>query len=109
MSLRNEMYGGVLASLPSDTNARAGYEELVDLWEEIGERNIHPTADQFNAWKNGVHMLLTLREKTFFQEPIEPGLAGYPELIQAKMTGRLSKILMDRHGFKVAKDKGGLG
>lgn len=108
MSLQDTMYNGWLASQPTDPIAAQGYSALLEHWETIGEGKCELPTAQFNAWRREVRPLLTTRELSFFDEPLEDGLGDYPDLVQAKMTGRLSKILLDRR-YKAAKENGGLG
>ncbi len=112
MSLRDTVYNGVLAKLPTDHQAQRGYFELLELWEKMGTA---PNAgrdfseSEFNSLKSTARVFMTAREIRFFEEPFSDDLASHPALFQAKVTARLSKILMDRHGVKVSKEGGGLG
>lgn len=112
MCLRNTVYNGILANLPHDPIGHIGYFELLEFWEamaadENSGRNY--SIAEFASMKQSVAKLLTPRESSFFQEPFPVDIAESPTLLQVKVIARLSKILMDRHGFKVPKDGGGLG
>jgi hypothetical protein len=108
MGLRDTVYDGLLAGLPADPAAHVGYFDLVEIWETLGsgrDRNI--SLDMLRGLEQNARAHMTERERIFFDEPHEDGLDPY--LLQAKIAGRLSKILMDRHGFKVGKEGGGVG
>lgn len=113
MSLRDTAYDGIIANLPADPSAHHGYFELVEIWEHM-EGHRPEGREWFNADEQAkllvsLTSVLSAHELAFFKEPFERSEQSYNSILQARTTGRLSKILMDRHGFKVARDKGGLG
>jgi hypothetical protein len=99
-------------SKPPDGPGASGYDELYTQWKRLGDvfaagRTLNQ--QDFLTLGATVRKHLTGRERQFFDEPFEPEVRANPDHVQAKTTAQLHKILMDRHGFRVAKDKGGLG
>lgn len=108
MALRDTAYDGRLAKLPRDPEAQHNYFELVQIWESL-ESGGDLTQDGLDAMILKAKPFMNSREQAFFSEPLPSDLVGYPILLQSKITGRLSKILLDRHGYKVPREGGGLG
>jgi hypothetical protein len=52
---------------------------------------------------------MTERERLFFDEPYETRVKRIPEWLQVQAAGRIYKMLMDRQGYRVSKENGGLG
>lgn len=80
-------------------------KENYDAYNE--GRDISPAV--FADWTAKVRALLDPRELRFFDEPFEPSVENVPQNKQAKTGARVDKILMDRRGYKVPKETGGLG
>ena len=112
MTLRHNVYNGILANLPNDSASQKGYFDLLEFWEKMAttqDAGRDFSVNEFDGLKVAARRLMTPREIAFFEEPFPDDITSHAALFQAKVTGRLSKILMDRHGFKVPKQGGGLG
>jgi hypothetical protein len=94
-----------LSKTPDDPIAAKGYQELYRLLPADSDDIPLPFAE----WKTAIRTHLDSREASFFSAPFEPEIERHQELLQTKTVARLYKILMDRQGFKVPREGGGLG
>lgn len=101
-----------LTKLPTDQNAVPGYEAILAAHKKLGaalEENDDLTEAELEAVLAGIQGAMTTREREFLHQ-LRSEIATFSvDLRHAKLTGGLYKILMDRQGYKVSKDGGGLG
>jgi hypothetical protein len=101
-----------LVSLPSDQSAVPGYKVILSAWQNLTvafDENKKLSEADLDLTLADVRGVSTVREQIFLQE-LQSNIATMSvDLRQAKLTGGLYKILMDRQGYKVSKDNGGLG
>jgi hypothetical protein len=95
-----------LANLPSDPKAALGYAELHALWksdQETFNEGRHISDAEYLIWMARVRLHLTSEEKAFFDKSTKDSSI---DEFRAEKAAALVTILMDRHGFPVAKVKG---
>jgi hypothetical protein len=101
-----------LSKTPDDPEAGRGYQEIYRSWKrlyDVGESEPGClTTHEFLDLLGEVVQYLTPRERDFFERKLD-GPGHIPAFVQAKTTARLNVILMDRHGFKVKRENGGVG
>lgn len=101
-----------LSKSPNDPEAARGYQEIYRAWKllyDVGESERGClTTREFLDLLSEVIQHLTPREREFFERKLD-GPAHIPEFVQAKTTARLNVILLDRYGFKVKRENGGVG
>lgn len=101
-----------LSLLPENEEAVTGYTEIYAAWKKLFDMldaGQSPDENKFDTVFSDARRNMTGREIAFIDE-LADGIATLStELRHAKLTGGLSKILMDRQGFKVSKEGGGLG
>ncbi len=101
-----------LSLLPESEDAQGGYEEIHGVWEKLFgmvSAGKHPNETDLEELIEKAKYVMTGREIAFM-DTLKNSLSDFPlELRHTKLSGGLSKVLMDRHGFKVSKEGGGLG
>ncbi|UGY21828.1 hypothetical protein HU675_0027885 [Bradyrhizobium septentrionale] len=100
-----------LSQLPSDPEDAKGYDQIYRAWKRLSDTFENGGQLQDAEFQSEVQSLIASlrpREISFMGEPYEASIAHIPEAVQAKAQGRLQKILMDRHGFHVKREGGGL-
>ena len=100
-----------LSQLPSQPEDTKGYDQIYKVWKRLSDA--FETGDQlsdadFRSELSSVRPVLRQREARFLDEAHEAAIANIPEAVQAKTQARLQIILMDRHGYHVKHENGGL-
>lgn len=101
-----------LTALPEDQSAVPGYETILAAHQKLAaalDSNHDLSASDLEATLADARQAMTAREREFLHN-LQGEIASFSaDLRFAKLTGGLYKILMDRKGFKVSKEGGGLG
>ncbi|MEP2783934.1 MAG: hypothetical protein ABJO67_05230 [Pseudoruegeria sp.] len=101
-----------LSALPNDQDTHRGYEEIHSVWIRLSEmlkEGNHPDDSCLNELVSKAQNAMTGREVDFMCNLQSLLSDDSVENRHARLTGGLYKVLMDRHGYKVSKDGGGLG
>ncbi|WP_291048468.1 hypothetical protein [Hyphomonas sp.] len=101
-----------LTSLPEDQDAVRGYESILATWQKLRDGlddSKSLSGVDLEETVSSSRPVMTPRELAFLNELLTATSSLAVEIRHAKVTGGFYKILMDRHGFKVSKDGGGLG
>lgn len=100
-----------LSQVPANPEDAKGYDQIYRVWKRLADafsagREL-PSAD-FRSEMSNLRTVLRPREVSLMDEPHEASIAHIPEAVQAKTQARLQKVLMDRQGFHVKRENGGL-
>ncbi len=101
-----------LTSPPVDLNAVPGYETILAAWQKMHDaldKGKSLTEAEVAAVVSETRLAMTSRELAFLQELLNSTSSLSADARHAKLSGGLYKMLMDRQGFKVKKENGGLG
>lgn len=100
-----------LAQVPSKPEDATGYLEIHTFWKRLSdtfEKGGQLSDAEFRSELTSLRPVLRPREAAFLDEPHEVSIANIPEAVQARTVARLYKILLDRQGFHVKRENGGL-
>jgi hypothetical protein len=98
-------------TMPADEDAQVGYVEILSIWRRIKQgfdENPRSFNQELLSCLAELRPLLTQRELAFLDEPFDAATTS-SAAVEAKTVAKVYKILMDRHGFKVSREGGGLG
>jgi len=98
--------------LPKDEEAIAGYETILTAWKKLFaalDEGRSLSVAEVETTISSAKDAMFGRENVFFDALLDDLSSSSSDLRHAKLTAGLNKILMDRQGFKVSKEGGGLG
>ena len=100
-----------LTRIPPDSFDAEGYDRIYRIWKRLSdtfEGGSQLNENDFQSEISSLEGALHPQEHSFLKDPHEASIANIAEAVQARTQARLLVILMDRHGFHLKRENGGL-